>query len=213
VISARTLASRHVQLVLSTCFIAWVALVLVLFYAVKEQKPIQDGDIELMRESAQAFVQSPSWLAAADALLNLLAAAALTLAASVIGFRLNPLPYPLSASLVARTEFWLLSIPLGFGVLALVTLALSVFGLLTPLALAALVIAMLWLRPHRILHLLARDANALRAMQLHPLVWLFVAISLLFALLVGLTPVSSTHLRAHETPEHPVCRLLLEKKN
>ena len=25
-------------------------------------------------------------------------------------------------------------------------------------------------------------------------------------------PVSYTHLRAHETPEHLVCRLLLEKK-
>ncbi len=27
------------------------------------------------------------------------------------------------------------------------------------------------------------------------------------------SPVSYTHLRAHETPEHLVCRLLLEKKN
>mgnify|MGYP002682488890 CR=1 FL=1 len=30
--------------------------------------------------------------------------------------------------------------------------------------------------------------------------------------LLGATPVSYTHLRAHETPEHLVCRLLLEKK-
>ena len=29
----------------------------------------------------------------------------------------------------------------------------------------------------------------------------------------NLLTVSYTHLRAHETPEHPVCRLLLEKKN
>eukprot|EP00658_Telonema_sp_P-2_P073150 TRINITY_DN62199_c0_g1_i1.p1 TRINITY_DN62199_c0_g1~~TRINITY_DN62199_c0_g1_i1.p1 ORF type:complete len:123 (+),score=26.48 TRINITY_DN62199_c0_g1_i1:94-462(+) len=28
----------------------------------------------------------------------------------------------------------------------------------------------------------------------------------------GVNPVSYTHLRAHETPEHLVCRLLLEKK-
>ena len=28
----------------------------------------------------------------------------------------------------------------------------------------------------------------------------------------GVAPVSYTHLRAHETPEHLVCRLLLEKK-
>ena len=28
-----------------------------------------------------------------------------------------------------------------------------------------------------------------------------------------IVPVSYTHLRAHETPEHLVCRLLLEKKN
>src|SRR5678816_243311 len=28
----------------------------------------------------------------------------------------------------------------------------------------------------------------------------------------GFMPVSYTHLRAHETPEHLVCRLLLEKK-
>ena len=33
------------------------------------------------------------------------------------------------------------------------------------------------------------------------------------ARVVHLTPVSYTHLRAHETPEHLVCRLLLEKKN
>eukprot|EP00658_Telonema_sp_P-2_P065376 TRINITY_DN54629_c0_g1_i3.p1 TRINITY_DN54629_c0_g1~~TRINITY_DN54629_c0_g1_i3.p1 ORF type:complete len:185 (+),score=47.69 TRINITY_DN54629_c0_g1_i3:3-557(+) len=32
------------------------------------------------------------------------------------------------------------------------------------------------------------------------------------AFVVGLVPVSYTHLRAHETPEHLVCRLLLEKK-
>src|SRR5678815_955802 len=31
-------------------------------------------------------------------------------------------------------------------------------------------------------------------------------------LTVGVTTVSYTHLRAHETPEHLVCRLLLEKK-
>eukprot|EP00658_Telonema_sp_P-2_P076119 TRINITY_DN66162_c0_g1_i1.p1 TRINITY_DN66162_c0_g1~~TRINITY_DN66162_c0_g1_i1.p1 ORF type:complete len:103 (-),score=9.17 TRINITY_DN66162_c0_g1_i1:12-320(-) len=30
---------------------------------------------------------------------------------------------------------------------------------------------------------------------------------------IGIIPVSYTHLRAHETPEHLVCRLLLEKKN
>src|SRR5678816_1944640 len=30
--------------------------------------------------------------------------------------------------------------------------------------------------------------------------------------LTSLVPVSYTHLRAHETPEHLVCRLLLEKK-
>ena len=30
--------------------------------------------------------------------------------------------------------------------------------------------------------------------------------------LCELMPVSYTHLRAHETPEHLVCRLLLEKK-
>ena len=29
---------------------------------------------------------------------------------------------------------------------------------------------------------------------------------------ISLKPVSYTHLRAHETPEHLVCRLLLEKK-
>src|SRR5678816_2502892 len=33
----------------------------------------------------------------------------------------------------------------------------------------------------------------------------------IFAAEVNLDPVSYTHLRAHETPEHLVCRLLLEK--
>ena len=32
------------------------------------------------------------------------------------------------------------------------------------------------------------------------------------ALIEKIYPVSYTHLRAHETPEHLVCRLLLEKK-
>src|SRR5678816_4300141 len=32
-------------------------------------------------------------------------------------------------------------------------------------------------------------------------------------LLVSILSISYTHLRAHETPEHLVCRLLLEKKN
>src|SRR5678816_4719064 len=32
------------------------------------------------------------------------------------------------------------------------------------------------------------------------------------AFMEGIVPVSYTHLRAHETPEHLVCRLLLEKK-
>eukprot|EP00658_Telonema_sp_P-2_P052792 TRINITY_DN41075_c0_g1_i1.p1 TRINITY_DN41075_c0_g1~~TRINITY_DN41075_c0_g1_i1.p1 ORF type:complete len:111 (-),score=18.62 TRINITY_DN41075_c0_g1_i1:124-456(-) len=48
---------------------------------------------------------------------------------------------------------------------------------------------------------------------------IMVISSTLFALLlwkspnsVRLQPVSYTHLRAHETPEHLVCRLLLEKK-
>ena len=31
--------------------------------------------------------------------------------------------------------------------------------------------------------------------------------------MASVCPVSYTHLRAHETPEHLVCRLLLEKKN
>src|SRR5678815_5921069 len=34
----------------------------------------------------------------------------------------------------------------------------------------------------------------------------------LFAKVNDASPVSYTHLRAHETPEHLVCRLLLEKK-
>ena len=37
-------------------------------------------------------------------------------------------------------------------------------------------------------------------------------VTLALALALALAPVSYTHLRAHETPEHLVCRLLLEKK-
>eukprot|EP00658_Telonema_sp_P-2_P064792 TRINITY_DN5409_c0_g1_i1.p1 TRINITY_DN5409_c0_g1~~TRINITY_DN5409_c0_g1_i1.p1 ORF type:complete len:108 (-),score=13.69 TRINITY_DN5409_c0_g1_i1:115-438(-) len=37
-------------------------------------------------------------------------------------------------------------------------------------------------------------------------------VSLHASLIASLAPVSYTHLRAHETPEHLVCRLLLEKK-
>ena len=36
--------------------------------------------------------------------------------------------------------------------------------------------------------------------------------ALLSKLKLNDVPVSYTHLRAHETPDHPVCRLLLEKK-
>ena len=38
------------------------------------------------------------------------------------------------------------------------------------------------------------------------------SVFLLFGLMDDTEPVSYTHLRAHETPEHLVCRLLLEKK-
>src|SRR5678816_4690095 len=42
---------------------------------------------------------------------------------------------------------------------------------------------------------------------------LYKATTLTFTgLAVAIGPVSYTHLRAHETPEHLVCRLLLEKK-
>src|SRR5674536_379293 len=36
--------------------------------------------------------------------------------------------------------------------------------------------------------------------------------AVIFNALIIVAPVSYTHLRAHETPEHLVCRLLLEKK-
>ena len=48
--------------------------------------------------------------------------------------------------------------------------------------------------------------------------WAIVSLSLFAGLVsafidnVATVPVSYTHLRAHETPEHLVCRLLLEKK-
>eukprot|EP00658_Telonema_sp_P-2_P051134 TRINITY_DN39159_c0_g1_i2.p1 TRINITY_DN39159_c0_g1~~TRINITY_DN39159_c0_g1_i2.p1 ORF type:complete len:108 (-),score=30.51 TRINITY_DN39159_c0_g1_i2:29-352(-) len=44
------------------------------------------------------------------------------------------------------------------------------------------------------------------------LVTVFQLIPTLTALSLATHPVSYTHLRAHETPEHLVCRLLLEKK-
>eukprot|EP00658_Telonema_sp_P-2_P074306 TRINITY_DN63499_c0_g1_i1.p2 TRINITY_DN63499_c0_g1~~TRINITY_DN63499_c0_g1_i1.p2 ORF type:complete len:109 (-),score=20.66 TRINITY_DN63499_c0_g1_i1:135-461(-) len=39
-----------------------------------------------------------------------------------------------------------------------------------------------------------------------------IASFILIAIPLGAVAVSYTHLRAHETPEHLVCRLLLEKK-
>src|SRR5678815_1507905 len=39
-----------------------------------------------------------------------------------------------------------------------------------------------------------------------------IAQALIIGTLIIIKPVSYTHLRAHETPEHLVCRLLLEKK-
>eukprot|EP00658_Telonema_sp_P-2_P069495 TRINITY_DN58778_c0_g1_i1.p1 TRINITY_DN58778_c0_g1~~TRINITY_DN58778_c0_g1_i1.p1 ORF type:complete len:112 (+),score=16.66 TRINITY_DN58778_c0_g1_i1:65-400(+) len=47
--------------------------------------------------------------------------------------------------------------------------------------------------------------NSLVSSFNNQLMWMLV-------LLTTLTTVSYTHLRAHETPEHLVCRLLLEKK-
>eukprot|EP00658_Telonema_sp_P-2_P004665 TRINITY_DN11727_c0_g1_i1.p1 TRINITY_DN11727_c0_g1~~TRINITY_DN11727_c0_g1_i1.p1 ORF type:complete len:143 (+),score=31.85 TRINITY_DN11727_c0_g1_i1:95-523(+) len=44
-------------------------------------------------------------------------------------------------------------------------------------------------------------------------VGLAASVLILLAPYSALIPVSYTHLRAHETPEHLVCRLLLEKKN
>ncbi len=187
-ISARTAATLRLQIMLSACFILWMAFVLILFYAVKEQKPIQDGDMERLRQAAQSFTQPASGLAAADSLLNVIVALAITLAAAVIGFRINPLGYPLDALGSARAEFWLLSIPLGFGVLALITFALSLFAWLTPIAAAALALSLLLLRPQRALLALWRDLNEMRSLRVHPLVALFVALSLALALLASLAP-------------------------
>ena len=39
-----------------------------------------------------------------------------------------------------------------------------------------------------------------------------LGVVVLVSVVPGILPVSYTHLRAHETPEHLVCRLLLEKK-
>ena len=44
-------------------------------------------------------------------------------------------------------------------------------------------------------------------------IWLIVKLKVLWWLfLIGIAPVSYTHLRAHETGRNLVCRLLLEKK-
>src|SRR5674536_387407 len=43
-------------------------------------------------------------------------------------------------------------------------------------------------------------------------IWLRISASSGETITVGPAPVSYTHLRAHETPEHLVCRLLLEKQ-
>eukprot|EP00658_Telonema_sp_P-2_P074800 TRINITY_DN64096_c0_g2_i1.p1 TRINITY_DN64096_c0_g2~~TRINITY_DN64096_c0_g2_i1.p1 ORF type:complete len:133 (-),score=24.04 TRINITY_DN64096_c0_g2_i1:62-460(-) len=48
-------------------------------------------------------------------------------------------------------------------------------------------------------HLLIRNEELYERMMTHLVGWITA-------------PVSYTHLRAHETPEHLVCRLLLEKK-
>ena len=59
------------------------------------------------------------------------------------------------------------------------------------------------------------DESAVRANRVASV----LSVLAIFALWVAFTnsslklpPVSYTHLRAHETPEHLVCRLLLEKK-
>src|SRR5678816_3948376 len=46
----------------------------------------------------------------------------------------------------------------------------------------------------------------------HSLIRSFLTLLILFTPSMPLRSVSYTHLRAHETPEHLVCRLLLEKK-
>src|SRR5674536_221471 len=50
------------------------------------------------------------------------------------------------------------------------------------------------------------DRGVIAAIQENPYMQFFIGLK------EFTTPVSYTHLRAHETPEHLVCRLLLEKK-
>src|SRR5439155_11984522 len=94
---------------LSAVFICWMAGILILFYAVKEQKPVRDGDVALIGQALGAFTQAPSLIGTLESVLNLLAATSIILFAGLIGFRLNPHPYPAGKPRAARLEFWLLA--------------------------------------------------------------------------------------------------------
>jgi len=86
-VSAVPQALTRAPAVLGALFVLWMAGILSLFYAVKEQKPIHEGDLALIGQSLQAFGQGPSLPGTLDTVVNLLSAVVIILFASLIGFR------------------------------------------------------------------------------------------------------------------------------
>jgi hypothetical protein len=164
--------------------------ILAVFYAV--QKPITPTDLVELRVATQAFQQAPTLTGIIDAVLDLGAALLIVSAAVLLGCRLSPLPYPITASpLVERAEFWLLAIGLGFGIISITTFLLGLLGWLNLLVVVNGVLVALALRLPRAprLRCAVRDWRDSRPhTRLPAVLFAFTLISLLLALLTAWTP-------------------------
>jgi hypothetical protein len=179
--------SKPLRVTLSAAFVLWIAFVLAAFFAV--QKPITPDDGPAMADGLAGFVCAPTITGAASSVLDLLAAAAIGFAALLAGARAMPLKYPGAASpLRLRTEYWLLSAGLGFGLIGITMLILALAGVLSLVLTAMIALLLLMSAPGLVRQHFSADLRQMASVRLSRPVLIFLLLSLTLALLSALTP-------------------------
>jgi 4-amino-4-deoxy-L-arabinose transferase-like glycosyltransferase len=180
-------SSSRLRPILSIAFFIWIAAVLATYYVV--QKPISPQDGPAIAAALAAFQGELTLSAPAEAILNVLTAAAIGFAALLAGARVMPLPYPGAGSPVSmRAEYWLLSTGLGFGLSAIAMLLLALAGVLSPVLMEVAAVLLLVITRRALWPQLLTDFRQMASVRLPRALRIFLLVSLALGLLSALAP-------------------------